>query len=112
MRLAEEVTPSDVAEAIRLMKEAWHSSAIDPTTGHLDMSMINTGISETDREIQRMLPSELQKLLEGMDERTGTIRELRDKLSLQNISCNSQQIVNALSGIGSVAVSGGTWRRR
>jgi DNA replication licensing factor MCM4 len=43
MRLSPIVTEVEVAEAIRLMQVATYTAAIDPTTGRLDMGLINTG---------------------------------------------------------------------
>lgn len=40
----------DVAEAIRLVREALLSYAIDPLTGKIDMNLINTGKSVAVRE--------------------------------------------------------------
>lgn len=43
MRLSSSVDPEDVAEAIRLVKSAILSYALDPVTGKIDMDLINTG---------------------------------------------------------------------
>jgi len=50
MRLSKEVNESDVDEAIRLIKVATQSAATDPTTGLIDMDMLATGISATQRQ--------------------------------------------------------------
>ena len=43
MRLSNEVTTADVEEAINLIKVATQQAATDPTTGLIDMDIINTG---------------------------------------------------------------------
>ena len=50
MRLAEEVGEDDVAEAVRLMTAATLTAATNPETGEIDMDLITTGRSATDRE--------------------------------------------------------------
>ena len=50
MRLGEEVTEDDVAEAVRLMTAATLTAATNPETGEIDMDLITTGRSATDRE--------------------------------------------------------------
>jgi len=50
MRLSKEVNENDVDEAIRLIKVATQSAATDPTTGLIDMDMLATGISATQRQ--------------------------------------------------------------
>lgn len=52
----------DVAEAIRLIREAMLSYAIDPLTGKIDMDLISTGKSSALRERQ----AELKKQVKGM----------------------------------------------
>ena len=50
MRLGEDVTEEDVAEAVRLMTAATLTAATNPETGEIDMDLITTGRSATDRE--------------------------------------------------------------
>lgn len=65
MRLSDKVEERDAEEALRLMKEALHQSATDPTTGLIDMDLLTTGtsterrnrITTISREIVRMLQS-------------------------------------------------------
>lgn len=49
-RLSATVDSQDVTEAIRLVREALLSYAIDPLTGKIDMDLINTGKSLAVRE--------------------------------------------------------------
>lgn len=49
MRLSQTVEDSDVDEAINLMRVATQQSAIDPTTGCIDMDALTTGRSNAFR---------------------------------------------------------------
>ena len=51
MRLSEWVEPSDVDEAVRLLKAATQTAATDPTTGTIDMDLITTGRSAAARTL-------------------------------------------------------------
>jgi DNA replication licensing factor MCM4 len=42
-RLSETVEPSDVDEAVRLVRDAMQTASINPETGAIDMDIINTG---------------------------------------------------------------------
>ncbi|KAI3438606.1 hypothetical protein D9Q98_001029 [Chlorella vulgaris] len=64
MRLSEIVTLDDVAEAVRLMKVAMQQSSIDPRTGQIDMDLIQTGVSASDRTMKAQLVGELRNMLE------------------------------------------------
>lgn len=61
-RLSQTVDSVDVAEAIRLVREALLSYAIDPLTGKIDMDLISTGKSSALRERQ----AELKKQVKAM----------------------------------------------
>ena len=50
LRLSTIVNEHDVAEGIRLVKEALLSNAVDPITGKIDMDLINIGKSSAARE--------------------------------------------------------------
>jgi len=47
MRLSQEVHPSDIEEAVRLIRTAMQQAATDPKTGEIDMDIITTGVSQT-----------------------------------------------------------------
>eukprot|EP01028_Stygiella_incarcerata_P006150 TRINITY_DN2513_c0_g1_i4.p1 TRINITY_DN2513_c0_g1~~TRINITY_DN2513_c0_g1_i4.p1 ORF type:complete len:751 (+),score=205.90 TRINITY_DN2513_c0_g1_i4:55-2307(+) len=49
MKFSMEVTLDDVKEAIRLVKVAMQQAAVDPRTGQIDMDLITTGHSATER---------------------------------------------------------------
>ena len=113
MRLSSTVLASDVEEAMRLMKSAWLSSAIDPTTGNLDMSLINTGISASTREMHRMLPQEIQRLINEMDTGNGTIQQLLEKLHQQTSApVTFENVVTAMESLPTIMVTGQNWRKQ
>ncbi|CAI5473487.1 unnamed protein product [Closterium sp. Yama58-4] len=64
MKLASTVTHEDVVEARRLLDVAMQQSATDPTTGTIDMDLITTGVSASERakrvQLQEALLSFLQ----------------------------------------------------
>ena len=64
-----QVEPVDVAEARRLLEVAMQQSATDPETGFIDMDVINTGISASERtkrdQIRQAVVELLQTRLQG-----------------------------------------------
>ncbi|CAI5511797.1 unnamed protein product [Closterium sp. Naga37s-1] len=64
LKLASTVTHEDVTEARRLLDVAMQQSATDPTTGTIDMDLITTGVSASERakrvQLQEALLSFLQ----------------------------------------------------
>ncbi|KAJ3331316.1 hypothetical protein HDU76_003498 [Blyttiomyces sp. JEL0837] len=67
MRLSETVEVHDVEEAYRLITAALQQAATDPTTGRLDMDLLQTGISFRDRTHRRDQRRALTALIEQMD---------------------------------------------
>lgn len=66
LRFSSEVTVEDVEEASRLIKEAAKSSATDPTTGLIDLDLINTGRGLAQRKLASDLRREVLQLVESM----------------------------------------------
>ncbi|CAK9021727.1 DNA replication licensing factor MCM4 (Minichromosome maintenance protein 4) (AtMCM4) [Durusdinium trenchii] len=64
IRMATEVSESDVDEAIRLMHVATQKSAMDPRTGTIDMDVITTGRSVEERERTEQFAQELLGILQ------------------------------------------------
>lgn len=65
MRYSQEVSPSDVTEAIRLMKIATQTAATDPRTGRIDMDLLTTGLSAGERLRKDQVHSVIKDLLHG-----------------------------------------------
>lgn len=64
MRLSSKVLLEDVDKAIDLIKKATYAAAIDPSTGHIDMDMLITGISGHQKQ---QIPRLLEIVLELME---------------------------------------------
>jgi DNA replication licensing factor MCM4 len=67
MELRQEVSPEDVAEAVKLVKAATYQAATDPTTGLIDMEALVTGVGQQQR--QRIMNVE-SLIREAMDSDT------------------------------------------
>jgi DNA replication licensing factor MCM4 len=68
MRYSNIVTRSDVREAARLMKVATQTAATDPRTGRIDMDMINTGRSSSDRQMEETLSIAVREIFAAVSE--------------------------------------------
>jgi DNA replication licensing factor MCM4 len=66
MRYSKIVSKYDTQEAARLMKVATQTAATDPRTGRIDMDMITTGRSTSDREMEETLNVGLKELLSSV----------------------------------------------
>lgn len=66
MRLATEVTVDDVHEAVRLIRTAIKDYATDPRTGRIDMSMVQTGTSTSQRLLQSTMREELIRIIDSL----------------------------------------------
>ena len=63
MRLSDTVEPSDVVEAIRLIRVATQQAAVDPVTGQIDMNLITTGYSSFVKQKIGKIAEIVEKLL-------------------------------------------------
>lgn len=86
MRLSEVVTHADVDEAVRLMEVATQTAATDPKTGRIDMDMLATGRSASDKQKQEQQGDALLEIL-------GTKSMARDAV-LQELNDQSDQELN------------------
>ncbi|TYZ51087.1 hypothetical protein PybrP1_009548 [[Pythium] brassicae (nom. inval.)] len=77
MRLRETVACADVDEALRLMNVATQRAAMDPRTGTIDMDMINTGHSSSEREAVAGLVALLKTILGDAPGMSLTVAEAR-----------------------------------
>ena len=66
MRFKNVVDLDDVDEARRLHREALKQSAIDPSSGKIDISILTTGMSMTNRKRRDEIVSGLKQLLQQM----------------------------------------------
>lgn len=68
MRFSSEVEEGDVVEAVRLMKEAIKTSAMDPRTGKIDMALLTTtGVTEGMKKMREDMRRALMVMLDGGD---------------------------------------------
>lgn len=67
MRLSHTVELIDVKEAVRLIKSAIKDYATDPTTGRIDMDMVQTGTTFAQRRVQEDLGKELLRIISEND---------------------------------------------
>ncbi|XP_065192829.1 DNA replication licensing factor mcm4-B-like [Sycon ciliatum] len=74
MRLAEVVEPLDVDEAKRLHREALKQSAVDPRTGTIDIGILTTGLSATERTRRSAITKVLRKLLEAKGAKVASVK--------------------------------------
>jgi len=81
MRLSPAVEPSDVQEAVRLMKVATQSAATDPTTGTIDMDLITTGRSAQQRTMSQHLAALLLDKFRHMSKQTLPVAEIQKGIS-------------------------------
>lgn len=63
MRLSEVADETDVDEAYRLYREALKQSAMDPTTGRIDISILTTGMSSEARRVRDELRDRIGEFL-------------------------------------------------
>jgi len=86
MRLSKTVEKQDSTEALRLMRVAMQSAAIDPRTGLIDMDKILTGHSAADRKQRSDIAEGIADILQGMSGRKARLSEIVLKLKELNAS--------------------------
>ncbi|EKM56691.1 uncharacterized protein PHACADRAFT_118591 [Phanerochaete carnosa HHB-10118-sp] len=116
MRLSPLVELSDVREAFRLMREAINTSARDPTTGEIDMGLLDTGIGRTQRRLRGDMRKEVLNLLEGAGGTRGVrwsdaFKTLEGQSSVRVPVAEFQEVVRELEQEGLVKVVGERDRR-
>jgi DNA replication licensing factor MCM4 len=115
MRLSGFVGAADVAEAVRLMREALKTAAVDPRTGKLDMGLLNTGVSEGARRAQADLRRALDAVLAGAGADgvrwADALKRLGDASSVRVDPQAFAQVVRELEQEGAVRVVGERERR-
>ena len=65
MRFSPLVELADVREAFRLMREAINTGARDPTTGEIDMGLLDTGVGRAQRKVRGDMRREVLRMLDG-----------------------------------------------
>ncbi|XAR72782.1 DNA helicase [Bertholletia excelsa] len=119
IRFSELVEKRDVMEAFRLLEVALQQSATDHSTGTIDMDLITTGVSASERMRRENLVSATRDLLMEKMQIGGPstrLLELLEELKKQSSSAgvNLNDLRNALATLSSegfVAVHGDTVKR-
>lgn len=106
MRLSNEVTEEDAVEAVRLIREAIKEYATDPITGRIDMDLVQTGRSRTEREMFEHIKEKILQLLESQPHIP--IEELIDKVIEAGLTENRVAVRSSLDELdvaGAVHIS-------
>ncbi|PCH37479.1 MCM-domain-containing protein [Wolfiporia cocos MD-104 SS10] len=117
MRLSPFVELADVKEAYRLMREAINTSARDPTTGEIDMGLLDTGIGRQQRKMRGDMRKAVLAMLDGGAGGTRGVRwtdamqQLEKQSSIRVSTADFQQVIRELEQEGLVKVVGERDRR-
>ncbi|KAH9936704.1 MCM2/3/5 family-domain-containing protein [Amylocystis lapponica] len=117
MRFSALVELADVQEAFRLMREAINTSARDPTTGEIDMGLLDTGIGRQQRKMRGDMRKEVLAMLDGGAGGTRGVRwadalkQMEGQSSVRVSTAEFQQVIRELEQEGVVKVVGERDRR-
>jgi len=120
MRLSSEVELRDVQEAYRLMRDAIRTSALDPTTGKIDMGLLNTGTGQQQRKLREDMQKEILALLAATPAAAAASRGIRWADAMQQLTNQSsirvdagefKEVISAMEAEGLVRVVGERERR-
>ncbi|EPQ51807.1 MCM-domain-containing protein [Gloeophyllum trabeum ATCC 11539] len=115
MRFSSFVELEDVKEAYRLMREALRTSAMDPRTGKIDLSLIDTGIGQQQRRVRGDMRKEILNLLEGGNTRgikwSDAVKRLESQSSIRVDTQEFTAVIQELEREGMVKVVGERDRR-
>ncbi|KZT04871.1 MCM-domain-containing protein [Laetiporus sulphureus 93-53] len=112
MRFSPFVELEDVKEAYRLMREAINTSARDPTTGEIDMGLLDTGIGRQQRKMRSDMRKAILAMLDGSAGSTRGVRwmealqQLEGQSSVRISTAEFQQVIRELEQEGMVKVVG------
>ncbi|TIB83170.1 MCM-domain-containing protein [Wallemia mellicola] len=97
MRLSPFVELSDVVEANRLIIDAVKGSATDPTTGLVDISLLNTGFSAQSRRQNQDLKNEIIQLIDSSRSSNIKYNDIFQQISQQSsISVENTDFADAV----------------
>ncbi len=117
MRLSTHVQLRDVQEAYRLMRDAIRTSALDPTTGKIDMGLLNTGTGQQQRKLREDMQKEVLNLLGASSAASRGIRwadaiqQLANQSSIHVDTREFKEVISAMEAEGLVRVVGERERR-
>lgn len=117
MRFSPFVELSDVKEAYRLMREAINTSARDPTTGEIDMGLLDTGIGRQQRKMRGDMRKAVLGMLDGSGGGTRGVRwadvlkQLEGQSSIKVSAAEFQEVIRELEQEGLAKIVGERDRR-
>jgi DNA replication licensing factor MCM4 len=114
MRFSHEVQVQDVKEANRLMKEAIRTSAMDPRTGKIDMSLLNTGTGSGQRKLREDMRKAVLDMLNGSSRNvkwSDVIKQLNENSGTKIDPSEFAEVIKGLENEGVVKVVGERERR-
>ncbi|KAL6945451.1 DNA replication licensing factor, mcm4 component [Hanseniaspora vineae] len=97
MRLSQEVGLEDVHEAVRLIKSALKQYATDPKTGKIDMSMVQTGKSAVQLQLQEEIARNVLSILNSSTEDQIAVNDLIKQIKESGQNVENAAVVEALS---------------
>jgi len=113
MCLSSAVELRDVQEAYRLMRDAIRTSALDPTTGKIDMGLRNTGMGQRQRKLREDMQKEALGLLGASAAAasrgirwTDAIQQLANQSSIRVDAGGFKEVISAMEAEGLVRVVG------
>lgn len=110
MRYSEFVELEDVKEAFRLMRDAIRTSAMDPRTGKIDMSMLNTGTAQGQRKMLDDMRKEVINILNTYGSRgmkwVDAVKTLGAQSSIKIDSSEFGEVIKSLENEGIIKVVG------
>ncbi|KAF8350874.1 cell division control protein 54 [Amanita rubescens] len=111
MRFADFVELQDVKEACRLMRDAIRTSAMDPRTGKIDMSLLNTGTGQGQRKLREDMRKEILSILENSGKDRGlrwadAVKMLAEQSSIKVDVAEFTEVIKGLENEGLVKVAG------
>ncbi|KAJ3921144.1 cell division control protein 54 [Lentinula edodes] len=111
MRFSEFVEDHDVEEAVRLMREAIRTSAMDPRTGKIDMGMLNTGTGQGQLKLREDMRRELLKIINATGGTRGVkwtdvVKSLSAQSSIKIDPAEFTEVVKGLENEGLVKIVG------
>ncbi|KAF9260638.1 MCM-domain-containing protein [Marasmius fiardii PR-910] len=113
MRFSDFVELEDVKEANRLMRDAIRTSAMDPRTGKIDMSLLNTGTGQGQMKLREDMRKEILNILNSVGGEGGRgvrwvemIKTLGGQSSVKVDPAEFGEVIKSLENEGLVKVVG------
>lgn len=113
LRLSTEVTLGDVQEAVRLMRSALKDYATDPLTGRIDMDLVQTGQTSTERRMTEDLTKRVAEVVnqEGSIQYEALLTKLNETSSAKVENYDLTEALRRLEADGQLVTFGRGHRR-